>query len=516
LEEALASPQAEEWEKAIASETTSLFEKGTFSIVDTPRGVKPIATKWVFKTKYDAFGFLEKFKVRLVAKGFLQRLGIDYDEVFSPVSKLATLRVLLAHVAALDLELKQVDVSTAFLNGELYETIHVAIPPGLSDSYPNQCFLLRKAIYGLKQAPRVWYLKLTKTLTDNGFTPTFSDPCLLTRPGRHGPVLMLVYVDDILVAGHPSDVDDALHVITSNYECSPTTDARSFLGMAITRDRRAGTLTLAQPAYVEEVAKRFHFDTNQSYSRKTTPLPDLKTYTKPSPELPPDNRFASLVGALLYLANCTRPDISFAVNTLAKHLKSPCEKHMGLAKHLLRYVLCTKDLCLTFHRSTSSTSPLTLTGFSDSDFANATLPTSAESITRRSVSGVLFLANGSPILWLSKKQVTVARSSDEAELQAMATAASQGLWLRKLYAEIAPPALKMIIYCDNQTALTHVDNPGSLNKTKHVDLQHQFVLDRQTRGDLTFTYIPSNENLADMLTKGLTRDRFQYLRNKIL
>lgn len=514
LDEALASEQSEDWIKAINSEIVSLFEKGTFDIVKTPDHHKPIGSKWVFKRKYDAYGFLTKYKARLVAKGFLQRYGVDYSEVFSPVSKMTSLRLLLSLVAARDLELKQLDVSTAFLNGTLDEEVYVQIPPGLNSRYPNMCFRLRKAIYGLKQAPRVWWLKLSSTLIENGFKPSFADPCLLYRQGKHGFVLMLVYVDDVLAAGHPSDVSDALSVITSTYDCSEIEDARSFLGMAITRDRRAGTLTLSQPNYIAEIVKKHNFDAEQKYT-KSTPIPDLKADFNAGELLPLDNPYASLIGSLLYLANCTRPDISFAISTLARHMKSPCVKHWGLAKDLLRYVLATRDLSLTFHRSPPHSEPLSLIGYSDSDFGNNCLPTSTELITRRSVTGFIFLSNGTPISWSSKKQVTVARSSDEAEYQALATSTSQALWLRKLLAEINPPARKLLMFCDNQAALTHVRNPGSINKSKHIDITYQFVLDRQTRGDIEFDYIHTSKNLADIFTKALPRDAFQSLRYKI-
>lgn len=512
LDEALASPQREDWLKATNNEIASLFSKGTFDVVDTPLGTKPIGCKWVFKRKFDAFGFLVKYKVRLVAKGFLQKFGLDYTEVFSPVSKMTTLRLVLSYAAANNLALKQLDVATAFLNGDLEEEVYVQIPPGLADKYPNKCFHLKKAIYGLKQAPRVWWLKLLNTLTTNGFTPSFADTCLLYRQGKHGLVLMLVYVDDILVTGHPSDVDEAMKIITNEYACSEIEDARSFLGMAITRDHAAGTLTLSQPSYIDEIAKKHNFDLTVRYSQTIPIPPDIKTDFDGGPPLKPDNEYASLIGSLLYLANCTRPDISFAVNTLARHLRNPGEKHLGLAKQLLRYTLATKHLSLTFGKPISPDKSLTLVGYSDSDYANFNLPEPDEKLTRRSVTGFIFLSNGTPISWQSKKQVTVSRSSDEAEYQAMATAASQALWLRKLLAEIETPARKLQMFCDNTAALTHVTSPGSINKTKHVDVQFQFVLDRQTRGDLAFEYIHTSQNLADIFTKGLNRVTFERLR----
>lgn len=297
-------------------------------------------------------------------------------------------------------------------------------------------------------------------------------------------------------------------------DCSEVEDARSFLGMAIERDRSAGTLTLSQPSYIDEVAKKHGFALNATY-KQTIPIPEIRSDFDAGTPLPENNEYASLVGSLLYLANCTRPDISFAVNTLARHLRSPCTKHMGLAKQVIRYLLTTRTLGLVYGKPLSPDASLTITGYSDSDYANFTLPEAQEKLTRRSVTGCVFLSNGTPVSWQSKKQVTVSRSSDEAEYQAMATTASQALWLRKLLAEIEPPARRLLIFCDNTAALTHVLTPGSINKTKHVDVQYQFVLDRHTRGDLEFKWIPSSENLADIFTKGLRSTLFTTLKNKL-
>lgn len=514
LAEALASPQCEDWQKAVNSEITSLFSNGTFDIIDTPQGVRPIGSKWIFKRKYDAFGFLLKYKARLVAKGFLQRYGRDYFDVFSPVSKMTSLRLLLAYAAAHNLALKQLDVATAFLNGDLDEQVFVQIPDGLSEKYPNKCFYLRKAIYGLKQAPRVWWLTLSSTLLANGFTPSFADTCLFYRQGKHGLVLMLVYVDDILATGHPDDVSEALKVITDNYACSEIDDVRSFLGMAITRDLTAGTISISQHNFIDQIADKLNFSLKVPYHQHT-PILETATDFDGGVLLPPDNEYASLIGSLLYLANCTRPDISFAVNTLARHLRNPTEAHMHHAKKLLRYVLTTKHLSLVYGKPSNPNKLIDIEGYSDSNYANPTFSAPGETFTRRSVSGSVFLANGTPICWSSKKQVTVARSTDEAEYQAMAASASQALWLRKLLAEFEPPARVLKVFCDNMASLTHVLSPGSMNKTKHVDVQFQFVLDRLTRGDLSFEYVPSADNIADIFTKGLSRPAFEKLRSKL-
>ena len=502
LKEALESPEAADWTEATISEVTSLIEKGTFQVV--PKGNQStVKTKWVFKRKVDAFGNFLKYKARLVAKGFLQKFGVDYFDVFSPVTKLSTLRVLLALVAALDLELRHVDVCTAFLNGDLTEEVYIDVPEGLHDLYPDRCFKLNKAIYGLKQAPRVWWLNLSSTLSRHGFKPTFSDQCLFTKMGKKGTVFCLVYVDDILFAGDSEDVDEAVEIILNNYEATDEGDAKSFLGMGIVRDRLKRTLKLTQKAYVTDLANKFSFDANHKNQKASIPITspvEFPTSTTLDPVKA--GSYASLVGSLLYLANCTRPDISSAVSTLARYFSAPTDFTFKMAKQLLRYCINTQELGLTFGPGTLS-NPVNVIGFSDSDYGNSRFSLDDQPVNRRSVSGFAFLINGTPVCWQSKKQAVMARSTDDAEYIGLATAASSGLWLRKLLGEMNGKFEPILIYGDNAAALKHIESPGSINKSKHIDIAYQFVLDRALRNDLKFAYVPSAENAADIFTKAL-------------
>eukprot|EP00798_Chlamydomonas_sp_ICE-L_P016736 gene16736-biopygen25671 len=488
LSEAMASHERDGWLEATVSEVCSLLEKGTFRVVDKPD--RPVfSTKWVFKRKVDAFGNFVKYKARLVAKGFLQKFGLDFTDVFSPVTKLAPLRVLLSHVAALDLELRHVDVRTAFLNGDLAEEVYIAVPEGLHDMYPDKCFKLDKAIYGLKQAPRVWWLNLSSTLAKHGFKPTFADQCLFIKQGAKGLVYCLVHVDDILFAGHADDVQDAVNIILNAYDATDEGQARSFLGMAITRDRANRTLTLSQLAYVKDMAKKFGFDSEYPNKKVSIPI----STDNPEPGAPLSQKdagdFASLIGSLLYLANCNRPDISYAVGIMARHMRTPHFAHLKSAKHLLKYCIATQDLCLSFGFDVSS-GLMNVVDYSDSDYANAKLPVVHETVTRR--------------------------SSDDAEYIAMANAASTGLWLRKLYGEMSGSVFQcMTIFGDNTATLKHIEDPGSINRSKHIDIAFQFVLDRAIRHDLKFIYVASSENTADVFTKALTFSVFSYLRNKL-
>jgi hypothetical protein len=275
---------------------------------------------------------------------------------------------------------------------------------------------------------------------------------------------------------------------------------------------------LSQPNYVNELAKKFDFSVKVDYYESTPMIPLRKDgeFNNGEPLNLTVHNYPSLIGSLLYLGNCTRPDISFAVSALARHIREPSTVHWTFAKDLLRYCLATRDEGLVFSGlQYNPTDPMFAEGYCDSDYASCTMHLKGEQITRRSVSGYVFFVNGTPVAWQSKKQVTVSRSSDEAEYQALATSASTGLWLRKLIAEITGVVKPITINGDNQAALLHVNHPGSINRTKHVDITHQFVLDRAIRNDLKFAYVNTSENVADIFTKATVKNTFVYLKNKL-
>jgi len=221
--------------------------------------------------------------------------------------------------------------------------------------------------------------------------------------------------------------------------------------------------------------------------------------------------FASLVGSLLYLANCTRPDLSYAVGVLARFLSAPRDSHLKLAKNLLKYCINTRELGLTFGPYFPGQSTHTV-GYSDSDYGNARFSVENQPVNRRSVSGFVFLVNGTPVTWQSKKQAVMTRSTDDAEYIGLANSASSGLWLRKLLGEMNGQFETITIFGDNTAALKHIDTPGSINRSKHIDIAYQFVLDRALRNDLKFKYVPSSDNIADIFTKALGATAFLKLR----
>ena len=364
--EALQAPDAAQWKLAMDEEMASLQENSTWTLEELPAAVKPIPVRWIFKVKRDALGNIERYKARLVAKGFVQKEGIDYKEVYAPASKHTTLRNLLALVASQDLELHQLDIKTAFLNGELEETIYMQQPEGYAEGGPNTVCHLSKSLYGLRQAPRAWHKRLKQELEKMSFTASAADPGLFTAELKHGTVYVLVYVDDILVAGsHLSDIQHVKDRLANIFKVRDLGEAKYFLGMSLDRSRQARTLKMTQERLATELVDKYGM---RSGKTKSTPLGVSVRFSKATEDAELDREaygYSELVGSLLYLSVCTRPDISQAVGVLARHMAQPSMEHWTAAKGVLRYIACTLQHGILYGHGSS-----TMEGYCDSDFAS--------------------------------------------------------------------------------------------------------------------------------------------------
>lgn len=499
--QALSGENAAEWMTAENEEYASLMANNTWELGIPPEGKKPIPTKWIYKIKRDANGNVERHKARLVAQGFRQIEGVDYDEVFAPVSKYSTLRTLLALTAFEDWELHQLDFKTAFLNGELEEDVWVKQPPGFEQGLPGTACHLKRALYGLKQAPRTWHTRLDAELQSIGFTASVADPGLYTYSESKSPAFIIVYVDDILIAAEsPSVVTDIKGKLMAAFEAHDLGAASHFLGMSIQRDRKARTLKLTQTRYVTDLVDKYGLESGKS---KAIPLsPSVRLAADEG--MPLDNTsytYAALVGALLYLSVCTRPDISYAVGALSKYMASPTSVHWQAAKGVLRYLAGTADYGLCYGGPDNK-----IVGYCDADYAG-------DVDTRRSTTGYVFLLNGAAITWSSKRQPTVAASTTEAEYIAAAAATKEALWLRKIGHDLKLPTDTLTIYGDNQSALKLLRNPISSARSKHIDVAYHFTRERIARKEIDFEYVRTDNMVADSLTKALPESKHHKCRD---
>ena len=435
LQEAMASEEAEQWKQAMDEEIASLLENGTWTLEELPPGMQAIPVKWTYKLKTGANGAVERFKARLVAKGYRQREGIDFDEGFAPVSKYATLRTLLAVVASDDLELHQLDIKTAFLNGMIEEEIYVQQPPCYEEGPGNLACHLRRALYGLRQAPRQWHIRLKEELQDIGFTESEADPGLFTYNGKGDTIHLLVYVDDILIAAkEPTSIEWAKGKIKTAFEARDLGEAKLFLGMIIERDRASLSLKLSQQRMTTQLLSKHQL---LDAKPQAVPLNDSIKLSKDEGEPLDKNEYgySQLIGSLMYLAVCTRPDIAQVVGALARYMTSPTTIHWAAAIGVLRYLAGTKDYGICFGKDNASSQ---LSGYCDSDYAG-------DLDTRRSTTGYVFILNGGAISWSSRRQQTVAASTTEAEYMAAAAATKEALWVRKLINDLQKPVSTITI-----------------------------------------------------------------------
>ncbi|KAJ9565087.1 hypothetical protein OSB04_001053 [Centaurea solstitialis] len=383
--QAIASDNSEKWIDAMNDELKSMADNQVWDLTQLPDGHKAVASKWIFKTKRDCNGNVERYKARLVAKGFTQKDGIDYKETFSPVSKKDSLRIIMALVAHYDLELHQMDVKTAFLNGELQEEVYMSQPEGYTlKGQEDKVCKLKKSIYGLKQASRQWYLKFNETINAFGFEENVVDPCIYLKISGRKFIFLVLYVDDILLASSDLGLLHETKVyLSKNFEMKDMGEASYVIGIEISRDRSRGLLGLSQKAYIERVLERFAMATCSASVAPIQKGDKFGLYQCPKNELERKQMekipYASLVGSLMYAQVCTRPDISFAVGMLGRYQVNPGMDHWRAAKKVLRYLQGTKDLCLTYRKSEQ----LELVGYSDSDYAKCV-------DTMKSTSGYIF------------------------------------------------------------------------------------------------------------------------------
>ena len=500
------------WQKGIASEVDSHRRNGTWKLVPREQASNILTSKWVFNVKdipSPGGGITEKPKARLVARGFQQVQGVDYNETYAPVVKLSSIRVLLAVVAHLDLELHQMDVVTAFLHGELDEDIYMHQPEGFRDpSKPNHVCKLVKSLYGLKQAGRKWNEKMDQFLSnDLKFTSSTSDPCMYIKVDGSMLVIISLYVDDLLLAGNNlsaiSWIKGELH---KRFEMKDLGEAKVILGLEITRDRKNRELHLGQSKYAGDILERFGMHDSRPVS---TPMIQSNTNDNclevidPVTDVPTTAPYRQAIGALMYLMLGTRPDIAFAVGKLARFCENPKDKHWIAVKRVLRYVAGTRDFRLLF----TGSSPLELTGFSDSDWAG-------DLSDRKSTSAFVFKVAGGAVSWASRKQTIVAASTCEAEYISLCATSKEALWLRRVIHDIINPVKTVKdlhpnrptkILSDNQSAIALAANEAINRRNKHIDIAYHFVRDTIKRGEIALHHLPTTDMPADMLTKPLGR-----------
>ena len=513
LKEALSSEYAEEWRKAVATEYQALIGNQTWELVTLPPGRKAIKSKWIFTVKYLADGNIDKFKSRLCVVGCMQKSGLDFDEVFSPVCRLESLRVFLALSAALDLHLHQLDITTAFLHADIDEEVYMEQPAGTAQPGTEQSVcLLKKALYGLRQSPRLFYKLLHGYLISIGFRRTSKDHCIYVKEAGVSQIILAVYVDDLsLGCSCLQTLNQIKEDLRKRFKITDGGELTYILKMQVSRDRNNKKLYLSQSKYIQDTVRQFGLQQAKSVSFPQVPgkaLADGKLLTKEE-EANMGIPYRSLIGSLVHIQRGTRPDISNAVRDLSRFLNCYTVQHYKAASRVLCYLKHTSDYGLVFDGDQIKNEVQIFRVYSDASFGNPEL-------CRQSVTGFAILLAGAAVCYKSISQKCVSISTFQAEMIACSEACREAEWLRMLLGEIGFLVNKAIpVYCDNTAVVQSVKNPVNHKGSKHFEIRHLYARELQETGRIAIEYVNTSEMIGDIMTKALPEKQFIYLRNKL-
>lgn len=494
---AMNSANKDKWILAMHDEINSLNDTGTIEIVDPPKNKTLVGCRWLYKTKIQPSG--NRFKARLVAQGFSQQYGLDYDQVFAPVVRPASIRLLLSIAGTRKLSVRQFDVQTAFLNGNLKEEIYMKMPEGMQEE--NKVIRLHKAIYGLKQAARSWNEKLNESMMSIGFIQSEADDCLFILKQGTNRCYVVCHVDDMIVAATKSSIIDEVYKrLNKLFTMKDLGHVSQFLGVEVHKTK-SGNYAINQKSYIEKISTLL----NVSNSRPQKYPIDPNFYNIDRGEaLNSNSEFRKIIGMLLYIATNTRPDISASVCILAQRVEKPHTTDLNEALRIVKYVNGTKDHKLVLSDTEASES---LVAYSDANWAE-------DKLEGKSNSGLICFINGGPIIWRCKKQTNVALSTCEAEYYAATETAKEVLWLKTLMNDFEINSERTTpIYVDNQSCISMISTGDFKQRTKYIGVKYHFLRDYVNKEIFNLVYVPSEKNIADLLTKPLNSVKIKSLRN---
>jgi len=509
FKEAMNSRYAHFWMPAFKEEFNAHCAIPTHKLVPLsalPPGAKPIPHKWVGKFKPGYGDVPARFKGRLTAVGCSQTYGVDYLETYAPVPRLESFRVFLSIVASLDLEMIQIDIKTAFLAIDIDYPIYMTQPEGFvvpgKEEWVWECL---KAIYGTKQASHLFGVEVKDHVKQFKLVALNADEFSI----------LITYVDDCLYATNkPETCQQFLTHMAKKFEIRQLPPTR-FLGINIQRDRANHRIFISQEHTVKNLLEKYNMVDSKPVAVPADPHSHLSADMLPTAEgerqLDMNNvPYRAAVGALIYVGNATRPDISFAVHQAARFNSNPLPAHWSAVKRVLRYLKGTQSLGIWLGGGGEE-----VVLYGDADFA-------ADADTRKSTSGLIGFLRGGPVSWASRRQSTVATSTTQSEFNALTEAAKDAVWLRRFNAEFSksspgclkkPPAVK--VFCDNQPAVKLSKNPEFHRRTKHFDIEVHYVRELQEKGEIEVCEVDTRNQLADIFTKPLKPDNFIRLREMI-
>lgn len=499
--EAISCREHDAWFDAIKAELDAHSKNQTWSIVVKPEGAHEITAKWIFKKKLAPDGQVERFKARLVARGFSQVAGLDYFEIFAPVVRMDSIRLLFALAAQSNLMFYQFDIATAFLNGIIEEELYLKPPEGV-EVPAGHTLKLNRSLYGLKQSPRCWNKRLKELVRGFNMEPTSADPCVFVRT-RGEALILALYVDDgLLFAKGRGVIDEFVNYLNKHVQINEVKSS-CFVGVEIVRSPE-GSIFLHQRSYIKRMLERFNMSDSKP---KATPLDLNHPLNKEEVLREPiieGNEYAAAIGSLMYCCVATRPDLSYALSVLSKHTKAPREAHWQGVKRVFRYLRGTMDHGLIYKHATPD-----VLCFSDADWAG-------DQANRRSTSGMATLYSSGLVCYKAQQQSVVALSTTESEYISASISVKDLIWIRRFLRELRAPMMwRPLLLCDNQSAIRLIRNPEFHQRSKHIDIRYHFIRDSFESGEFDLEYLQTDQQLADLFTKSLASDRHHLLKEAI-
>lgn len=495
-------PDAKQWYGAVTREIESIVENETWDVVDKPKNCKVLDSKWVFVVKDHENQECDKYKARLVVRGFNQdSSSFNYDEIYSPVARLSTIRTVLAIGNEKKFRFDQLDVKTAFLNGELNDDVFMYPPEGVSLPQ-GKVLKLRKSLYGLKQAAKCWNDTFNNFVVQLGFQRSENDSCLYTLKKDGKCLYLCLYVDDILLGSEDDNlIDLTKEQLMSKFKIKDKGPVSHFLGLEVNYDREKGIMKIGQTKFAQKILSKFNMLNCNTTSIPINPQLTLMQDTGDCSDKP----YRELIGSIMYLMLGTRPDLSFCIHYFSRYQNNYSDELWIYLKNVLKYIKGSVNLGLVYKRSNQESM---LTCFCDSDWAS-------DKTDRKSVSGYLFYLYDNLLLWSTKKQNCVSLSTTESELVALCSALTEGLWVQKVLKDLGVNISKFIVWEDNMGCINIIKNPSNNRRVKHIDLKYHFISEQVANEKLEIKYIDSKHQVADILTKGLNKYQFEILRNEL-
>ncbi|GJZ57497.1 putative ribonuclease H-like domain-containing protein [Tanacetum coccineum] len=443
--------------EAMQKELLQFKLQEVWTLVDLPDGKRTIGTKWGSRNKNNERGIVIRNKERLVAQGYTQEEGIDYNEVFAPVARVEAIRLFLAYASFRYFMVYQMDVNSAFLYGKIEEEVYVCQPPGFEDpDFPDRVYKVEKALYGIHQAPKAWYETLSTYLLDTDFQRGKIDKTLFIKR----------YKCDILLMSSMGELT-------------------FFLGLQV--QQKKDGIFISQDKYVDEILKKFRFT---EVKTACTPLETKKPLLKDEDGEEVDvHMYRSMIVSFMYLTS-SRPDIMFAVCACARYQVNPKVLHLYVVKRIFRYIKGQPKLGLWYPKD----SPFDLVAYTDSDYTRA-------SLDRKSTTGGCQFLGFRLISWQCKKQTVVANSTTKAEYVAASSCCGQLLWIHNQLLDYGYNFMQTKIFIENNSTTYIIKNPIFHSKTKHIEIRHHFIWDCNEKKLNQMVKIHTDKNVADLLTK---------------